>query len=662
MNANAATYAEDRRTGKTLQSPAKLNRQLKGDLDNIILRALRKEPERRYVSAEQLAEDIRRHLQGLPVTAMADSVVYRIKKFLHRHQVGVAAATLVFVVLAGGIITTVREARIAEANRRRAETRFNDVRKLANSLIFEIHDSIADLPGATKARQLILQRALEYLDSLTKESGNEPDLLRELANAYGRIGAVQGSPMEGNLGDTKAAATSLQKSLELRELLARSNPKNRDDQTALASAYLGYSEFQTGAAGNIASGFDYASKAIAILDPEVAVDPNNLRINTEDISGHYDRALIQIGNGAEGSVGTIAGAIADLQQALVLDQRAIEANPSNLSLRSKAAAMTGILGDCALKLGDRPRALDNYHRSLDILTALSAQQSNIRFAGNALVMTQHIGDALLIEGKVTEAVNWYAKSHEMAAQMSSNDPNNDVFQRLLITTSAQLGHALVENGQVEEGMKYLNFARVKLEASPSQIPLIAVYKGILHQWIGEVSERKGKINDAASEYSTSQKILHPVLAGGANDLRNQVFYVSSTDRLGAAMLKLGNATEAQKQYEDSRRILEPLNRSNPDNMEVLYALAETYAGEGSVFAKLAQGKVVDRNQSLANWNSASEWFQKSLNVWSKVPHPSRFSTSWMEVRMPNEVARQLTECRAQIAHVASHSPDSSPKV
>jgi tetratricopeptide (TPR) repeat protein len=323
--------------------------------------------------------------------------------------------------------------------------------------------------------------------------------------------------------------------------------------------------------------------------------------------------------------------------------------------------MTGILGDCALKLGDRPRALDYYHRSLDILTALSAKQSNIRFAGNALVMTQHIGDALLIEGKITEAVNWYAKSHQMAVQMSSNDPNDDIFQRLLITTSGQLGHALVENGQVEEGMKYLNFARVKLEASPSQIPLIAVYKGILHQWVGEVSERKGKINDAVNEYSTSQTILHAVLAGGANDLRNQVFYVSSTDRLGAAMLKLGNATEAQEQYEDSRKLLEPLNQSNPDNMEVLYALAETYAGEGSVFAKLAQDKT-DSKQNLANWNSASEWFQKSLNVWSKVPHPSRFSTSWMEVRMPNEVARQLAECRAQIAHVASHSPDSAPKV
>src|SRR5215475_251122 len=123
MSVNIAVHDKSSRTGLPPEAPSKLNRQLKGDLDNIILRALRKEPERRYASAEQFAEDIRRHLHGLPVTATPDSVLYRVKKFLKRHQVGVAATALVLVALAGGVIATVREARIAEANRRRAEAR-----------------------------------------------------------------------------------------------------------------------------------------------------------------------------------------------------------------------------------------------------------------------------------------------------------------------------------------------------------------------------------------------------------------------------------------------------------------------------------------------------------------------------------------------------------
>jgi len=163
-----ATLTSKPRVSKSL--PANVQRRLRGDLDNIVLKALRKEPERRYTSAEQLAEDIRRHLQGLPVTATTDSVSYRVRKFVRRHQVGVAATVLIVVAISGGVISTVREARIAEANRRRAEARFNDVRKLANSFLFEFDDAIRNLPGSTPARSLVVKRALEYLDGLAGEA------------------------------------------------------------------------------------------------------------------------------------------------------------------------------------------------------------------------------------------------------------------------------------------------------------------------------------------------------------------------------------------------------------------------------------------------------------------------------------------------------------
>ncbi len=170
--------------------PLKQNRLLKGDLDNIVLKALRKEPSRRYLSVEQFAEDLRRHLQGLPVMATPDSLSYRAGKFIQRHRIAVSAFVVILLAILGGTAATFREARIAAANARRAERRFNDVRKLANSLIFEVHDSIYTLPGAGKARQIILQRAQEYLDSLAKESGNEADLQRELATVYERISSL----------------------------------------------------------------------------------------------------------------------------------------------------------------------------------------------------------------------------------------------------------------------------------------------------------------------------------------------------------------------------------------------------------------------------------------------------------------------------------------
>ncbi len=630
---------------KTREFSAELCRRLKGDLDNIVLKALRKKPERRYPSVEQLAEDVRRHLQGLPVTATPDSVSYRIRKFVRRHRAGVAATALILFAVTGGIISTVREARIAEANRRRAEARFNDVRKLANSLIFEVHDSITDLPGATRARKLILQRALEYLDSLNQESGGEPDLLRELATAYERVGALQGDPLDPNLGDTEGAARSLQKSLGLRESLARSNPKNSKDQVELAVAYLDYSDFQAGVVANIAAGLDYCKKAQVILDRETAADPGNFRIVAQDIRAYTSLGFTQIGNGAVGRVGSVSDGVAALQKALLLDRRAIQLAPTNMKVRGQETVIELLLGDAMLKLGDRPRALDYYHRALDDMNSMNAKATNIRVAMNAVVATGKIADALLIEGKTPEAAGWYAKTEHDTTQLAANDPSNEPVQRLVITSSGQLGHALLETGRTEAGLKYLRKALDRAEAQSSQTPLIRVFQGILYAWLGEASERQGQLAAAAQQYQKSKEILAAVRAAGANDLRTQVFYCSSTDRLAAALLKLGKIAESRKEYEDSRALLEPLSQANPDDMEVLYALAETYTGEGNVSAQLARkaGKHGDR---VANWSAASSWFQKSLHTWSQVTNPAWISTSTMEITLPDKVTQRLAQSQA----------------
>ena len=181
---------------------------LRGDLDNIVLMALRKEPERRYSSVGQLAEDIRRHLEGLPVVARKDTIGYRGAKFIRRHRVSVAAGAIVLLSLVGGIVATSWQARRAEEQRARAERRFSEVRRLANALVFDLHAAIENLPGSTAARELLIRHALEYLDSLARESQDDASLQRELASAYLRIGSAQGNPNNPNLGDTAGAMRS----------------------------------------------------------------------------------------------------------------------------------------------------------------------------------------------------------------------------------------------------------------------------------------------------------------------------------------------------------------------------------------------------------------------------------------------------------------------
>src|SRR4051812_15657881 len=109
---------------------SKLHQRLKGDLDNIVLKALNKEPARRYASVEQLAEDVHRHLQGRPVLAVSDSLLYRSRKFIRRNTWVVTAAALLLLAVLGGVLATLHQAHIAALNEKRAELRFSDVRKL----------------------------------------------------------------------------------------------------------------------------------------------------------------------------------------------------------------------------------------------------------------------------------------------------------------------------------------------------------------------------------------------------------------------------------------------------------------------------------------------------------------------------------------------------
>ena len=260
-------------------SPTRLRRRLEGDLDNILLMALRKEPARRYLSVEQLAEDIRRHLEGLPVNATKGSWSYRARKFVRRNRTGVTAAALVFFAVVAGVAATIRqadiarrEAEIARIERARAERRFEDVRELANSLIFEIHDSIQTLPGATPSRKLLLDRAVQYLDKLSQDSGGDLTLQRELAWAYQRLANVQGDTSQANLGQVNAADVSNRKATALFETVAKADPNNLTDQINLAMAYRWRAFFDI----YEKSGRAEIDRALAITDPLTATHGDNL--------------------------------------------------------------------------------------------------------------------------------------------------------------------------------------------------------------------------------------------------------------------------------------------------------------------------------------------------------------------------------------------------
>jgi eukaryotic-like serine/threonine-protein kinase len=470
----------------------KLSKHLRGDLDNIVLMALRKEPQRRYASVEQFAEDIRRYLGHLPVIARKDTATYSASKFVLRHKAGVAATAIVLLVFLLAFVVTIREARIArrqavlaQEQHARAELRFNDVRKLANSLIFEIHDSIQDLPGATKARELLIKRALEYLDSLSQESA-DPALQRELATAYERIAFVQGNNASANIADLSGASASYAKGLAIRESL-------------------------------------------------VAANPNDVNLRIELFANYFESfAVLE-------STGDFDGLLRSLQKAWPL---ADAVHPGTRERPEfNMSGLHFLTGNALQKKGDFRSALENYQEAARFMEPFAlAPQASLRsrwyLAGDHVL----IGRMLAELGHASEARSFLDKGLRTLRKLSDENPTNATLREGLGDYYDFSSHALVETGDLEGALALLRLQKRIFDALTSADPgnkMASFDSASVDLDTSEILLRQGKLTKAAPLIRTSLSIYQK-----ANPA-NKYWYAVT---MGQSYLDLGqlNAARAEQ--------------------------------------------------------------------------------------------------------------------
>jgi len=447
-------------------SAQKLSKRLRGDIDNIVLMALRKEPQRRYTSVEQFAEDIRRHLENLPVLARKDTVGYRTSKFVNRHKAAVFAAVLLTLILLGALAITLWEARVAReqaavarSQEARAERRFNDVRKLANSLIFEVHDSIRNLPGATQARKLVVSRAVEYLDSLSREASGDPSLQRELATAYDTIGDVLGYSGTANLGDFQGAAASYAKALAIWEALAAANPTDVNVQLGLGSEYFRITQVLE----NIGD-FTAARATMERAQPLVRrmmIEQNNPKLQTQLAGLYYYTA------GALEKTGDFSGALQNYRQAAAILEP-IAADPStNIYVRAYLPANYEGVARMLAETGQIDQgiamAADALHRTK---TLSAANFTNATLSENVAEGYGTLGDIQRKKRYFEAALSSYRSEQLILHQLSSADANNQQAMLNLGLAEASIGEIFLLQGKVSEGLHNVHKAISIFRSAP----------------------------------------------------------------------------------------------------------------------------------------------------------------------------------------------------
>ncbi len=531
-----------------------LARKLRGDLDRIALKALRKEPVRRYASVEQLSEDLRRHLVGLPVRARGDGLGYRAGKFIRRNAIAVTAAAAVLAALAVGIVMTKR----AET---RANHQFNEVRRLAHTVLFDYHDAIADLPGSTPVRQKLVQDALSYLDGLSQQKQDEA-LEREIALAYVKVADVQGNTYNPNLGDTAGGLESARKAVAHAEPLYRKGP-SPENAYVLGRAYL-VMAIVIHSSDQIAGAEEYYKRAAAMFEQALTSQWN------ESWQTRRIEALSHLGDlyGLEGfaNLGRTKDALMAYTQARDLADALVRKNPSSRDAQEVLFLTQLSVARAEHRLGHAAEADRSYREAIAINQDMLRDSGTPSDKQNLSSAYFSLANQLLDQGRSAEALAAMEQSYDLVEEIAAKDPRNALFQRSLATKRLGLCRVYVAMEKSRQALPYCKSSVDSLERlaaadTHSGDKRLALAEALQHY--GDALLASGNARFALEQEQRALAMLANVPAG-AQDEASQLYSLRAEIAAGNAKLALGSRQAGISDLSAASEVSDKLVQQDPE--------------------------------------------------------------------------------------------------
>jgi serine/threonine protein kinase/tetratricopeptide (TPR) repeat protein len=554
--------------GKAMATrPERLRKRLAGDVDNIVMMAMRKEPQRRYRSVEQLSEDIQRHLRGMPVIARPDTVGYRISKFVGRHRAGVAAAAVIAILLVGGVAGTstgwraaeaervrteaARQAEqtqremaeaqhtLAETQRDRADGHVESLMALSRTFMFEVHDAVQQLDGALPARELLVETARTYIDGLAAEFEDDLHYRLDVANAYDRVGDIHGSIRNPSLGDVELAMENYEIAISIRRELAETHP---DDP--------------------------------AVLD--------GLAASHENFGDVFKRRS------------DVTGALAQYREQLRIRERLADAAPDFERRRAVAVALQNV-GGVLLDIGENEDGAEHYARSLAIRRRLAAERPDDtraqRDLASALLRAGGRQDA---SGDHRAALASYREAERIRARLVEENPDSGRWRRDLGVVRYFIGggHLMLHEPSEALGplQYFLEVTEQRILANPrnarTRRDLAAA-----HEMIGQVHAALEQWDLAMDHYRRFREVVDPLSAEDPANTQLRGLAARSRLLMGEALRATDDLDGAEADLRAAVEMMTALSAEDPDNVRHGRELA------GMLFAL---GRVLDEMERSAD--------------------------------------------------------------
>lgn len=563
-------------------APVDRRRAVKGDLDHIVGMAMRKEADRRYASARELREDVKRHLDGHPVTAAPDSGRYRFGKFVRRNAVTVIAGSITVLALLAGLVGATWQANIAAAERVVAERQAEKSARLAESLVRVFEDSNPYGGGSGK-----VPTALEILDAnvdrMRTEFADDPELRAEIllmmARAYKGMGHME--PVEGLLAESQALTDSIfgAGSLESAEVRwSRVGMLRRRGAAAEAAALMpevlaGFERhlpsdspdlipvYET--AGHLAkeSGDLAVADSIGQMvlelrllhygddDPVLATSYTHQAIildqldKDEEAVGLYRKAIdiLERHPDQKHNLAATLGNYAILLQGMGELEKAAEAQGASIDLTREIGMESGdVLANHLNTLGSILNDLGRYEESIPVLR--EAARLNEEAGGRAgirwIAVSLTLGTALTYSGDLEEARTWLAAGTEgMEALVGTGHLYYGVALSYRAVCDVHAGRNVEGQGDLEKALALL---RPALPTRARNTVNVLTYLGELALTGGEDLPASTYLEEGAALARRELPLRDPYRGRALSGLGE--FYRSG-GRKGEALVFLGEAAE-----------------------------------------------------------------------------------------------------------------------
>ena len=441
------------------------SKQLRGDLDTILDKALEKDVARRYRTVEELSRDLHNFLEGRPVRARRPSQLYVAHKFVRRHRMQVAAAALLLLAVAAGLTSTMLYARRAEQQRIIAVRRLQTLRHISESLLFEFHDSIRDLPGSTQARALVVRRALEYLNELASEDSTDPSVRRDLAAAYVRIGAILAGERGSHLGGREAfhvMLTSYERALAIRRGLAAANPADPALRKELLESLWDLASVRE-AQGKFDEALQLQRERLQVIEHS----PQPESYDAQYSMAATDAAMSEL----ERTQGHDSDALALSRRALAIREALLRANPQNRRSQ-RAVGLSHLFNGYALSaLRQFPEAALEDEQALATFRLLAtSDRANTDLMRNVGVSEMALCENRARSGAAAQALPHCRAAIGMMQRMHQADNSNIQANEDMAASYATMGFALHRAKQLRPALVWERRADAAFQAALAKDP------------------------------------------------------------------------------------------------------------------------------------------------------------------------------------------------